>query len=71
MTDAAFKIGQVVAFGRGPNDGHIDGNEFTIVRVMALENGLRSYRVRSANGQERIREETQFPGNRGHRHRPS
>jgi hypothetical protein len=63
MSDAAFKIGQVVAFGRGAGDGHIRGNEFTVTRVMPLESGFRSYRVRGEDGQERAFQESQLrPG---------
>lgn len=60
MSDAAFKIGQVVAFGRRPEDGHIQGIEFTITRVMPLEGRHRSYRVRGKDGQERVLEESQL-----------
>ncbi|RKK01697.1 hypothetical protein EBE87_26950 [Pseudoroseomonas wenyumeiae] len=60
MSDAAFKIGQVVAFGRGAGDGHIRGNEFTVTRVMPLESGLRSYRVRGQDGVERAFQENQL-----------
>jgi hypothetical protein len=60
MSDAAFKIGQVVAFGRGAGDGHIRGNEFTVTRVMPLESGFRSYRVRGEDGQERAFQESQL-----------
>ncbi|MFC7555719.1 hypothetical protein ACFQU7_31080 [Pseudoroseomonas wenyumeiae] len=63
MSDAAFKIGQVVAFGRGAGDGHIRGNEFTVARVMPLESGFRSYRVRGKDGVERAFQESQLrPG---------
>lgn len=60
MRDAAFKIGQVVALGRGAGDGHIQGNEFTVTRVLPLESGFRSYRVRGSDGQERVLEERQL-----------
>ncbi|MFC7557634.1 hypothetical protein ACFQU7_43540 [Pseudoroseomonas wenyumeiae] len=62
MSDAAFKIGQVVAFGRA-GDGHIRGNEFTVTRVMPLESGFRSYRARGKDGVERAFQESQLrPG---------
>jgi hypothetical protein len=60
MSDASFKIGQVVAFARRPSDGHIPRGGFTVVRVMPVEGGLRSYRVRGKDGQERAFEESQL-----------
>jgi len=63
MSDAKFKIGQVVALDRGAGDGHIPGGEFTVTRVMPLESGFRSYRVRGKDGQERAFQERQLrPG---------
>jgi uncharacterized protein YodC (DUF2158 family) len=63
MSDAKFKIGQVVALDRGAGDGHIQGNEFTVTRLMPLESGFRSYRVRGNDGQERAFQESQLrPG---------
>lgn len=60
MSDAAFKVGQIVAFGRGAGDGHIRGNAFTVTRVMPLESGFRSYRVRGQDGVERAFQENQL-----------
>jgi hypothetical protein len=60
MSDAAFKVGQVVAFARRPSDGHIPKGGFTVLRVMPTESGLRSYRVRGRDGQERVFEESQL-----------
>jgi hypothetical protein len=60
MNDAAFKIGQVVSFARRLTDGHIPKGGFTVLRVMPLEGGLRSYRVRGKDGQERAFEESQL-----------
>jgi hypothetical protein len=63
MSEALFKIGQVVAFGRGASDGHIPAGEFTVTRVMPLESGFRSYRVRGNDGMERAFQESQLqPG---------
>jgi hypothetical protein len=61
MSDAKFKIGQVVAFNRRKNDGHVPQEEFTVVRVMPLEGGQRSYRVQgNKDGQERAFSEEQI-----------
>jgi hypothetical protein len=65
MNDAAFQIGQVVSFARRLTDGHIPKGGFTVLRVMPLEGGLRSYRVRGKDGQERAFEESQLRAESG------
>lgn len=60
MSDAEFSVGQVVAFDRGSDDGHITGAEFTVLRVMPLEDRQRSYRVRGQDGVERVLEGTRL-----------
>jgi hypothetical protein len=65
MNDAAFQIGQVVSFARRPIGGHIPKGGFTVFRVVPLEGGLRSYRVRGKDGQERAFEESQLRAGSG------
>ncbi|RKK04813.1 hypothetical protein EBE87_20240 [Pseudoroseomonas wenyumeiae] len=60
MSEAVFQVGQVVAFARRLCDGHIPKGGFTVLRVMPLEGGLRTYRVRGKDGQERAFEESQL-----------
>jgi hypothetical protein len=61
MAAAKFEVGQIVTFDRGTGDGHIPQGTFTILRVMPVEGGERSYRVRSTNdGQERVLPEGQL-----------
>jgi len=60
MSNAEFSVGQVVVFNRGNDDGHITGAEFTVLRVMPLEDKQRSYRVRGQDGVERVLEGTRL-----------
>jgi hypothetical protein len=60
MIDTVFNVGQIVVFNRGHDDSHINGAEFTVLRVMPIEGKQRSYRVRGPDGVERVLEGPQL-----------